>query len=274
MALKAILTKADFDALPELLQQQYGSTDGETYVLDADIESHPKVGGLRTTLEKMKAAKKDGDAEFKKLRDQIGDLDPEQARAALARVQEMADKKLLDEGKVDELIKARTDAMAKAHAAEKTAYEKRLADMEASNGSLNDEVTNLVLNGTLRDESIKSGVRKENIFDALTRLKTGEGTDGIIWTLGEGRKIVAMAGDEPKYGKDAQPMTISEGLEMLRKNIPSLFEPSTGGGAQNHARSDGNRFVISENDAKDHGKWKVASDAAKKAGQPLMIQSA
>lgn len=272
MALKAILTKTDYDALPEILREQYGA-DGDTYVLDADIDAHPKLAGLKSALAKERQAKKDGDAEFRKLRDQIGDLDPEQARAALARVQEMADKKLLDEGKVDELIKARTDAMSKAHAAEKTAFEKRLADMEQTNGSLNSEVTTLILDGSIRDDAIKSGVKKEHLDDVLYRMKD-RGIDGIKWTLGEGRKVMAMDGDQPKFGKDAQPMSIIEGLDALKKSVPGFFEPSSGGGAMNHARSDGNRFVISETDARDINKYRAAKSAADKAGQPLAIQTA
>jgi hypothetical protein len=270
MALKAILTKAEYDTLPELLREQYGA-DGDSFVLDADIDAHPKLAGLKSALAKERQAKKDGDAEFRKLRDQIGDLDPEQARAALNRVQEMADKKMLDEGKVDELIKARTDAMAKSHAAEKTAYEKKLAEIDAERTSLNNEVTTLILDGSIRERSSAARVKPEHYDDVLYRMKD-RGVDGVKWTLGEGRKVVAMQGEEPKFGKDAQPMSLDEGLEMLRKSVPGFFEPSSGGGAHNSARQEGNRFVISENDARDHGKWKAASDAAKKAGQELAIR--
>lgn len=270
MALKAILSKTDYDALADPLKEHYAA-DGDAYVLDADIDSHPKLAGLKSALAKERQAKKDGDAEFRKLRDQIGDLDPEQARAALQRVQEMADKKLLDEGKVDELIKARTDAMAKSHAAEKTAYEKKLAELETARTSLNGEVTTLILDGSIRDQAALARVKAEHLEDVLYRMKD-RGVDGVKWTLGEGRKVIAMQGDEPKYGKDAQPMTIGEGLELLRKSVPGFFEPSNGGGAHNSARSDGHRFVISESDARDHGKYKVASEAARKAGQELVIQ--
>lgn len=269
MPLKAVLSPSEFESIGDPLREYYVK-EGDAYVLDADIDAHPKVGGLKSALAKERQAKKDGDAEFRKLREQIGDLDPEQARAALARVQEMADKKLLDEGKVDELINARTDAMSKAHAAAVAAYEKRLADQETTLGSLNGEVTTLILDGSIRDEAIKNGVKKEHLDDVLYRMKD-RGIDGVKWTLGDGRKVVAMQGDEPKFGKDAQPMSIGEGLEMLKKSVAGFFEPSSGGGAHNSARQEGNRFVISETDAGDIGKWRAAKAAADKAGHPLEI---
>lgn len=275
MALKAVLTATEFAALSEPLREHYAGADHDTYVLDADIDSHPKVSGLKSAYEKAKKAKKDGDDEFRKLRDQIGDMDPEKAREALTRVQEMADKKLLDEGKVDELIKARTDAMAKAHAAEKAAYDQRVRDLEQTNHSLDTELTSRILNGSIVEQAIKSSVKKEYLDDVLYRLKEGKGTDGVKWTLNDERQVVAMQGDALKYGKDAQPMTIGEGIEMLRKSAPAFFEPSSGGGASNnYSRADGQPYAISESDAGDIGKWRAAKAAADKAGQQLTIVKA
>ena len=236
MALKAVLTKAEFETLSDPIREYYVA-DGENFVLDAEIDLHPKVMGLKSAFEKVKKDKKDGDAEFRRLREQIGDMDPEKAREALKRVQEMADKHLLDEGKVDELIKARTDSLIKAHATEKTAFETKLTESEKARGALETEVTSLILDGTLRDESIKAGVKKEHIDDVLYRMKD-RGIDGIKWRLGEGRTVVAMQGDEMKYGKDVQPMSPGEGLEMLKKAVPGFFEPSSGGGASNRGQTD------------------------------------
>lgn len=79
MALKAKISKSDFDKLPEALQEHYVSKDG-AYVLEAD--------GLvaREALEAERAARATAAREFQELKDKIGDLDPEEARTALAKV--------------------------------------------------------------------------------------------------------------------------------------------------------------------------------------------
>jgi hypothetical protein len=274
MALKAVLTKPEFEALADVLREHYAAA-GDNYVLDADIDTHPAVGGLKSALDKERKAKAAADKEYKAFKDQIGDLDPEAARAAIARIQELSDKKLIDEGKADEMWKARADAMNKNHQAEIQARDKRSAELEASLKLRDNELVSIKLDTSIVNEMIKAGVRKEHLQDVLYRVKES-GIDNIRWTLGEDGKVVAKVGDEIKYGKDGiQPMPVLEGLEALRKNVATFFEPSGGGGAHNStARADGNRFVISEGDAKDHGKWKEAKAVADKAGQPLVIVSA
>lgn len=271
MALKAVLTKSEFEALHESVREHYAA-EGEGYILDADIDAHPKVGGLKSALDKERKAKAAADKEYKTLKDTIGDLDPEAARAAMLRVQELTDSKLVADGKEDEMWKARTDAMTKAHQTELAARDKRSAELESALKLRDNELVSIKLDTSISDEMIKAGVRKEHLEDVLHRVKE-RGIDNIRWTLGEDGKVIAKVGDEIKYGKDGvQPMPVGEGLETLRKNVPGFFEPSGGGGARNSSgRLDGNRFVISETDAKNYPKWQAAKAVADKAGQPLVI---
>jgi hypothetical protein len=278
MGLKAVLEKADYDKLEDAIKKLYVETDGK-FVLDADVEDHPKVGGLKSALEKERKAKGDADKEFKKLKDQIGDLDPEKAREALKRVQEMADRKLLDEGKVDELIKLRTDAMQKAHDGQVTALKTQITERDTKLGTVTGRFRQLVLGGSIRDEAVRAGVKKEHIDDVQYRL-TQRGVKGVRWDLQDdeaaenGVTIVAMEGSNVKYGKDAtKTMTLGEGLELLREEVPGFFEPSNGGGARNSgARQIGNAMVISSIDAKDTQKYRNAKVSAEKAGVELQIR--
>jgi hypothetical protein len=272
MALRAVISKSDLEKLPEVLREHYAATnDADRFVLDADVDEHPKVGGLRNAVKTEREAARNAQAQFNQLKDQIGDLDFEQARNAVATVQQLQDKKLLDEGKVEELIKARTDAMAKAHQTELKAKDAKIEELLGKTKGLDDEVTTLVLDGTLRDEALRAGVKEEHLDDALFRLKV-KGVEGVRWTLGDGRKVLAMQGEEVKFGKDAEPMSPSEGLDMLKKVAPAFFKPTTGGGASNNSRlSPQNYASITDVEAKDLGKYKAAKESAAAAGQELRI---
>lgn len=272
MALRSKLNKADFEKLPDVLREHYTATaDGDLFVLDADVDDHPKVGGLRKAVTAEREAARSAQKLFDQLKEQMGDLDLDQARSAVATVQQLQDKKLLDEGKVEELIKARTDAMAKAHQTELKAKDQKIEELLGKTKGLDDEVTTLVLDGTLRDEALRAGVKEEHLDDALFRMKV-KGVDGVRWTLGDGRKVLAMQGEEVKFGKDAEPMSPGEGLDMLKKVAPSFFKPSGGGGASNNSRvGPQNYATITDVEAKDHSKWKAANEQAKAVGQELRI---
>lgn len=272
MALKAILTKTDYDALPDLLKEQYGAADNDTYVLDADIEAHPRAGALKNALEKERKSAKTIDAEYKALKEQLGDLDPVKARDAHTKLQELLEKQAQAGKTEEEQRKAHVEALNKAHAAEIKARDTKLDEITKSYTALDRDHIALVLDGAIRDESLLKGVRKEYLPDVIYRLKE-YGVEGVKWRLDEKRAIVATAGEDIKYGKDGvSPMPISEGLESLRKTNPLYFEPSGGGGAHNSARQEGNRFVMAESEARnDHGKWKAAKAAAVAAGHELVL---
>jgi len=274
MPLKAVLaSKAEVDALPEALRGFYVEQDGK-FVLDADVDAHPKVGGLKSALDKERGEKDKAAKEFKALKDKIGDMDPEKAREALKRIQELEDKKLLDEGKVEELIQARTDRMKKDHESQVTAFQTQLKEKDTRISTLGGRLRTLVLDGSIRDEALKAGVKPEHVEDVISRM-TMRGIDGVRWDLEDDEKIVAKAGDQIKFGKDAtKPMPIGEGLELLREKVPGFFAASSGGGAQSGARQVGNAFVISAEDAKDPNKYRAAREQATKAGQPLQIAAA
>ena len=82
MGLKAVLgNKAEVEALAEPLRGLYVERDGK-FVLDADVEDHPAVGGLRSALEKERTGRTSLDKELTKLRKDIDGLDPVKAREA------------------------------------------------------------------------------------------------------------------------------------------------------------------------------------------------
>lgn len=97
MTLQAVLTEEQFGELEEGTQGLYKEKQGGGgYILDvAGIDDHPTVKGLKTTLSRFKAVFPDaaGLKKFKEkaegLEEAWGELDPEDTKAALARLAEI-----------------------------------------------------------------------------------------------------------------------------------------------------------------------------------------
>lgn len=273
-ALKAVLaSKADVDALPEALRGLYIEQDGK-FVLDAEVEEHPKVGGLKSALKKERDAVATADKEFRALRERIGDMDPDKAREALKQIQALADKKLLDEGQIDELLKTRTDRMKADHDTQVTAFKTQLAERDAKLKGLSDTLRTMRVNDQIKTLAIDKKVRREAVDDAIARF-TQIGIDGVKWDIDENGQVVAKRGDQIAYGKDAtRPMPFDEGFEILAQKAPHLFEASSGGGAMKAAGGGGQSYVLSAAESKDPTRYREAKAAAEKAGQTLTIAAA
>ena len=101
MALKAVLTKEEFDGLEDSLKKLYVEKDGK-YLLDA--EGVEDVSGLKSALEKERGTVKKLKADLQATVDKFKDIDPDKARDAQKKLQDLEDKQMMDEGKVEEPV--------------------------------------------------------------------------------------------------------------------------------------------------------------------------
>lgn len=273
-ALKAVLaSRADVDALPEALRGFYVEQDGK-FVLDAEVEDHPKVGGLKSALKKERDAKDTADKDFKALRDKIGDMDPDKARDALKKIQDLAEKKLLDEGQIEELMKTRTGRMQADHETQVGVFKKQLDERDGKLKVMADTLRTMRITDQIKTLAIDKKVRREAVEDAIARF-TVVGIDGVKWDVDENGQVVAKRGDQIAYGKDAtKPMSFDEGFEILAQKAGHLFETSAGGGAKPSTGNNSQPYVLSVADSKDPVRYREAKAAAEKAGQTLSIAAA
>src|ERR1051326_2181034 len=126
MALKAILDS--LDSVPEGLREHYKKHDDGKYRLDA--EGVEDVGGLKSALEKERTESKTTAQKLKELTEQLGDLDPVKAREALTKLQEMEDKKMISEGKVDELVQQKIERAKADWENQKQGFNKSIGDLQ------------------------------------------------------------------------------------------------------------------------------------------------
>lgn len=89
MPLKALLTKEEYGALPEALRQYYVEKDGK-FLLDADgVED---VTGLKNALTATRQELKEAKDSLKQTIEKFKDIDPEKAKVAQQKLQELEDK--------------------------------------------------------------------------------------------------------------------------------------------------------------------------------------
>lgn len=252
MALKAsYATQAE---IPEPLREHYVEKDGK-FVLDA--EGVEDVTGLKRSLERERKAAQDLAAKYK-------GIDPEKYKAAVEKLEALEDKELIDAGKVEELLKVRTERM-------RQDYDTRLATVTEQNGTLSKELEKLLIDNSIQAAAIAHKVQKTALADALGRGRS-------VFRLVDGKAIPHKPDGSVWYGKDGNtPLSADEWVGgVLVTDAPHLFEQSTGGGTppgggSRTANVDGKR-VISAADAADYRTYTAAKAEAAKAGQELVIQ--
>lgn len=216
MALPETVTKEEFEKLPEVVRDHYKEAEGKFHL---SLVPKAKVDEFRENNIRLMKERDD----LVKAAERYKDLDPEKAREALAKLRQLDEKKLIDEGKLEEVVTQRTGAM-------KADHEQKLSAEKARGDAAESRLSELLIDSALRTESLKPeiGARASALTDIILRAKS-------VWGLNDG-KPVAMRDGNVLYGKDGNPMTMAEWLVGLRAEAPHLFGETTGSGADNDRR--------------------------------------
>lgn len=217
MSLKAFVKS--LDEIPEQLRAFYVEDGNGGFKLDA--EGVEDVTGLKNSLAAVREELKTLKSDYNKYKD----LDPEKAREALKKIDELEDKGLLDQGKIDELVTRRTERMRMDFDSQVKALKSATDEKDGVIKTLSGRLEKHLIEQGLVSAVMEIGVpRKSAIQDIASR---GKGT----WKLDENGNPVAIGSDGSKiFGKDGKaPITMVEWAEGLMVEAPHLFEPSTGG---------------------------------------------
>lgn len=193
-------------------QQFYTELEDGSFVLDTE----KYFAGMSSARDKEKEEARKAKEQLQKFQG----LDPEAAKIALAKLQEIQDKQKIDEGKIDEVVSERVQNQVKAM---KTDLETRLSAAEARANAAEAQLSVVVVDNNVRIEALKANVLPEAMDDVLFRANR-------VFKL-EGNKAVPKEGDNTIYGKDGKtPMTMAEWLEALKDKAPHLFKSAAGSG--------------------------------------------
>jgi len=137
----------------------------------------------------------------------------------LKQQQAQKDKKLIDAGKIDELLEERTKTMREQH-------NKELEKIQGMNKTLNTQLETLVIDNAVRDSASKAGVVDTGIDDVLLRSQS-------VFSLKDGKAVPHDKDGNVIYGEGtSEPMSVKEWVKGQMDVAPHLFKASQGGGSE------------------------------------------
>lgn len=195
-----------------------GNTPDISALVAAEVEK--QVSGLKAKNQELIDMNKAIKDQLK----QFDGIDPVKTKELFARVDNDAEAKLISEGKISEVINARTEKLT-------ADYNKRIEDAKASVEAANKRAQ--AFEGRVLDDSIRAaaaavGVHPQAIDDALFRGRS-------MFKLGEDGKAFQPGADgSPVLGKDGKTVfTPQEWLEGMKTAAPHWFPNGSSGGGSN-----------------------------------------
>ena len=208
MAIKSIVSEQEYEELPEAIREHY-KEDGGQYVLSTDgddrlTEFRQNNRTLFREVEELKKAHADQSSVL---------------QSAKEEAQKRTEKDLLSEGKIDELLAQRTEAM-------RGSYEEKLGEITRAHTEAEKTLDIHIVENQIRDAAIKAQARNDRAVDHIIRaVRPHVKRDGTqaVRVDGSGNTVMAEDGTTPQGILDlVAEMKISDAF---------LFAESTGSGA-------------------------------------------
>jgi len=246
MALQA--TVAQLDTVPEALRSSYIERDG-AFHLDVDgMVDKSNLDDFRNNNIKLLKDLETMQTKFK-------GVDLDQYQTMLKAQNDGTDKKLIDEGKIEELMEERTKRMRDAHNAE-------MGKVQGENDTHKRQLEGLMIDNTVRDNATKQGVAATAMDDVVLRAKS-------VFKLKDGKATPHDAEGNVIYGSGtSEPMTVDQWVKGLTASAPHLFTPSKGGGGNHDNRGGGGGDTITRAEFDSMGHPSRA-EFAKKGGKVI-----
>lgn len=231
MPLKVVVK--DINEVDEALRAAYTQV-GDEYVLDTDDgEFKQRLSEFRSN--NIDLNKKLGENEgklkeidnLKNVLKNYEGLDPDEARKALDTMRNINEQKLIDAGKLDEVLGQRTERMRSDYEGKIKALESNLTNTRTEGETFKKRLTEVVIDNSLQAAvGTVAPVKKGAMQDVLHR---GRG----VWSLNEEGKPVPVGSDgKVMYGTDGQStLSMEEWAQSLVQDAPYLFEANSGGGS-------------------------------------------
>lgn len=208
MALKTIVDAEGFEQLPDALKEFY-SQDGDNFVLSTD--SNDKINEFRNNNRNLY----NENEELKKKQTDIEN----QLKQFQEKNKVQQEKELLSEGKVDELLDQRTEAM-------RQSYEEKINELARNHQNAENALDIHIVENQIRDAAIKANAKNDRAVDHIIRaVRPHVKRDGAnaIRVDKDGNSVMTSDGKTPQGILDV--------VEELKSSDSFLFAESTGSGA-------------------------------------------
>jgi len=230
MPLKGILTT--LDGLDEATQKLYTKREDGKFVLDVEgMVDKSKLEEFRTNNIEM-------EKKIKVLTEQAEvykGIDPAKAKEALEQLQKIQEKKLIDEGNVEQLFAQRTEKMKNEFVEQIAAKEKVIGELKGQVDKVGSEKNQFILFTELAraidnpEFGFESGVAELLKPQVLKEFQYRD--EKVVRVKPDGTLV---------YGKNGDAVGLGEFLQEVAKERPYLVKKSAGGGAHNNGNQNGN----------------------------------
>ena len=185
---------------------------GDKYVLSVDgVVSKTKLDEFRNNNVNLSRQLDELNAKFK-------DVDPELYAQLASEHQKLKDKKLIDAGKIDELVEERVKQLRGTLEGERDTFKGRYETTRS-------RLETVLIDNEVSRYAVESGCVETALDDIVMRARAQ-------FKLDKDDKAVAMDGEKIVYGGDGvTPMSIKEWMGALVSKAPHLFKGASGGGA-------------------------------------------
>jgi len=273
MGIKAVVTAEEHAALADALKPLYRQ-EGAVFVIDADgIDSHPATKSLKSALESERTGRSEITRQLNELKEKLGDMNPDEARDALKKIKDLEEAQRVGDipekfkQKFDEAVAARVESIQKNHATQVKGFERQITELQDKLKGANTQLENLTIDGEVRAVAAKKGLNEWAVEDAVMHARN-------MYRLVDG-KPVPMKGDQIVYSgkKPGEAKPIDEWLEEKVQEKPGWLKPNSGSDTEQQRRRNGggSQFTLTREQARNPEVYRQTKEAAKKAGQEVVI---
>ena len=205
--------------------------------------SEEEYGSLKTKLDEFRSNNVTLLKKQEELETKFNGIDLDSYNDMIQQARDLKDKKLIDEGKIDELLEERTKSMREEH-------NNALEGMKGEQSNLTKKLEHLLIDNAVRDSALKAGVVDTAIDDVKEGQAVPHDKDGNI-IFGNG---------------NSDPMSVNEWVKGLTESAPHLFNASTGSGSQHGSSFNGTSNTVSRdvfNSMSQQDRSKFAIDGGK-----------
>lgn len=236
----------DKTEIPKGLESHYVERDGAYFLDVSDMVEKSRLDEFRTNNIKLSKAKDEIEAKFKKLQpfsglddatiDMLAGINPDEYKNMKSMIDRIDASKLIDEGKIDQLLSERMARLSKDHESQVKKMSDELSKRGQTINDLNSRLSTILIDSQIQSAAGKMDGIKSDVMDIVVMMGRQ------IFRMNESGEIEARdAKGEKIYGKDgAETMTIDEWVSKLPIERPSLFESSQGAGSSGGNNKTGN----------------------------------
>lgn len=248
--LKSLLTAAEFEALgaDSPLREHYEKGQDGSFILKTDDKDYQKrIKEFRDNNIRLNQEMEEAKKQIQK----FSGLDPEKAKAAMDRLQELEEKTKIDAGQIDEVVEQRVANLRQELEGQAHAAAARVKELEEEKNQLTVSLESTLIDSKVSGAINKIGTVRANALPFITTQAKE------IWKLRNREAVPVQIGDDGKetvvYGKDAQkPLSMDEWAVNFAKANPWAFESTHGGGGDDDKRNHhqtGNTISASDREA-------------------------